>query len=358
MDNIQLKQYIIDNDKIEYILEKLECHDVKSYIKEYRAGIPGHNNKTAIVINKETLGIKIFQSDSHTVRGDIFSLAMTIKNISFPKSIKYLHEILGLKYKYNKNKSKDNEKVDPLEVFKKVKNRKKYFNVNDIEIYNENILDDYMPYPHILWIHEGIMPWTCEEFKIGYSPKHRRIVIPERKWDGNENEFVGIMGRTTIKEFEMLDIPKYYPLIPYPKGLNLYGLQENYKYIQEVNVVNVFESQKSVLKRHSRNDKTGVAVGCHDISDEQVRILISLDVDIIIQMDKGIDINHIRSLCDKFYTIRNIYYVYDKYGLLEDKESPADKSNKIYNYLFKYKIKYDEKERKEYLRWREKQVKN
>jgi DNA primase len=63
-------------------------------------------------------------------------------------------------------------------------------------------------------------------------------------------------------------------------------------------------------------------------------------------------------MCDKFYGIRPIYYIYDKYNLLKDKESPADANNKIFNYLFKYKVKYDEKERREYLSWLEKQEKN
>jgi DNA primase len=45
-----------------------------------------------------------------------------------------------------------------------------------------------------------------------------------------------------------------------------------------------------------------------------------------------------------------VYYIWDKYDLLKEKDSPADASNKIFEYLMKYKIKYDENEHKEYLK--------
>ncbi len=283
---------------------------------------------------------------------------MTIKEMSFYEANKYIHDLFGFEHKFEHKKKDVKEFKDPLEIFKKVKKKKYSCDVSNLEIYTDEMLKEYVPYPYIDWIREGIMPWTCDKFKIGYSNQKKRIIIPERYWCGSENDYLGIMGRTVIKEFEMLDIPKYLAIKPYPRSINLYGLQENYQYIQEENYVVIAESQKSVLKRHSRNDKTVVAIGCHDISEEQVKILIGLNVEIIIAMDVGVDINHIRSMCERFYGIRKISYIYDKYNLLKDKEAPMDATNKIYNYLFKYRITYNEKERKEYLKWLEKQEKN
>ncbi len=278
--------------------------------------------------------------------------------MSFYEANKYIHDLFGFEHKFEHKKKDVKEFKDPLEIFKKVKKKKYSCDVSNLEIYTDEMLKEYVPYPYIDWIREGIMPWTCDKFKIGYSNQKKRIIIPERYWCGSENDYLGIMGRTVIKEFEMLDIPKYLAIKPYPRSINLYGLQENYQYIQEENYVVIAESQKSVLKRHSRNDKTVVAIGCHDISEEQVKILIGLNVEIIIAMDVGVDINHIRSMCERFYGIRKISYIYDKYNLLKDKEAPMDATNKIYNYLFKYRITYNEKERKEYLKWLEKQEKN
>jgi DNA primase len=347
----ELIEYIIKNNKITIILEALNCHSIKDFTKEYRAGLPNHHSKTAISVNKETTKIQIYQSDSNVVRGNIITLCQNILNISFPEANKFLHKLLGLEYKFTTKKNKEKTEEDPLEIFKKVKSSRQHCNVNDMELIDENLLKDYIPYNHIDWIREGIMCWTSDVFKIGYSNEKKRIIIPHRLWSGGENDFVGIIGRTTIKEWEMLDIPKYFPLKSYSKSLNLYGLQENYQHIQEANYVNVVESEKSVLKRHSKNDKTLCAVCGHEIYDEQVKILIGLDVDIIIQMDQGIPLNHIRYLCEKFYNIRNVYYVFDRWDLLNSKESPADKENKVYNFLWKYKVKYDENEHKEYLKW-------
>ena len=351
MDATDLKQYIIDNNKLENIIEKLGCHSFKEYVKEYRCGLPEHKSKNNISIKKETLSVKIFTSDSETIRGDIFTLVMHVRNCSFVQSNKYLHNLLGLDFKNNKVKQKETKKEDPLEIFKKVKRKRYTINKDDIEIYDDNLIKEYIQLPHISWIKEGILPFTCEEFKIGYSYDKKRIVIPERYWCGEEDDYLGVMGRTTIREYEMLDIPKYFPLKPFLKSMNLYGLQENYQTIQETGYVVLAESQKSVLKRHSRKDGTVVSLGSHDISDEQVKILIGLDIEIIIAMDKGIDINHIRSMCERFYGIRKVTYIYDKYDLLEDKQAPMDLPDKQYKYLLKHRIIYDEKEHNHYLKY-------
>jgi DNA primase len=352
MDATDLKQYIIDNNKIKNILDDLGCHDFKEYSKEYRCGLPEHESKNNIAIKKETLSTKIFTPDSQTIRGDIYTLVMFTKEMSFVQANKFIHNLFGLDFKI-KSKAQKEEKKDPLQVFKKVKKKRFLINKDDIEIYDDDLIKEYIPLPHISWIKEGILPFTCEKFKIGYSANKKRIIIPTRYWCGDENEYIGVMGRTTIKEYEMLDIPKYFPLKPYLKSMNIYGLQENYQTIQEAGHVVVAESQKSVLKRHSRKDGTVVALESHDISDEQVKILIGLDVEVIIAMDVGIDINHVRSMCERFYGIRQVSYIYDKYELLKEKEAPMDAPDKMYKYLLKYRIPYDGKEHNEYLKYLE-----
>jgi shikimate kinase len=267
----------------------------------------------------------------------------------------YLHKLLNLKYTndYKKPKKGEDDKPHPLDIFRKIKRCRTRCNVNELEIHNDEILNDFIPLPHISLIREeGIMPWTCEEFNVGYSPKHRRICFPERFWAGDKNSYLGVIGRTVIKEYEMLDICKYLPVgNSFPKGMNLYGLNENYEHIQAKKVVVATESQKSVLKRHSRGDKIVVSLGGHVITDEQKRILISLDTEIVIALDKDISLNQIRAECEKFYHIRNVSYIYDRWNLLKEKESPCDKENKIYEFMFKFRTKYDEKEHKEYQKY-------
>lgn len=348
MDANQLKQYVIDNNKISLVLEKAGCHDIKEYTNEYRAALPNKTNSTAVCVKKDNLFTAIRSSDINC-QGDIFILIMNLQNVTFGKANRILHEYLGFEYKFKKtDKKKQNN--DILNIFKKVKKTRNIVN-QDMPVYDDDILKEYTDLPHISWIRDGIMPFACERFKIGYSFDKKRIIIPWRYWCGeNENEYVGIVGRTSVTNFETFDIPKYLCIKPFLKNLNIYGLYENYQMIQNKRYVIVYESEKSVLKRYSRKDETGTAIGCHSISEEQVKILIGLNVDIIIAFDKGIDIRDIYKECEKFYKIRNIYYIYDKWDILNDKESPADKSEKQFQFMFKYKIKYDEKEHEKYLK--------
>ena len=335
----------------------LECHGIKSYPTEWRAALPQGTNKTAVCVKKDTLSVAIRSSEENK-HGDIFTLVMTIKKISFGKANKYLHKILGLKYQFNSKA--EISKKDPLAIFKKIK-RRKYTIDKEIPVYDDSILKEYVDLPYIGWIREGIMPNACKRFNIGYSYDRKRIVIPERKWDGDDNEYIGISGRTTVPNYEMFDIPKYFKLSKtYPKGTNVYGLNENYQTIQEAGYVVVLESQKSVLKRYSRKDGTATAIGNCELTDEQVRILISLNVEIIISLDEVIPLHHVRQECDKFYPIRKVSYMFDKWDLLEkgSKDSPADKPNKVYNFMLKHRVVYDESERRKLKIWQEKQEKN
>lgn len=336
----------------------MECHGLREYPTEWRAALPQGNNKTAICVKKDTLSVAIRSSEENK-RGDIFTLVMTIKGISFGKANKYLHNILGLKYSYSKSDNKDNKK-DPLAIFKKVK-RQRYTIDKDVPVYDDSCMKEYTDLPYIDWVREGVMPFACKRFNIGYSYDRKRIVIPERKWDGDDNEYIGISGRTTVPNYEMFDIPKFFKLSKtYPKGINVYGLNENYQTIQEAGYAVVLEAQKSVLKRYSRKDGTAVAIGNCELTEEQVRILISLNVEIVVALDEGIDINHIRQECDKFYPIRKVSYIYDRWDLIKkgSKDSPADMPNKVYNFLLKHRVLYDESERRKLRDWQERQVKN
>lgn len=348
MDANELKKYILDNNKISLVLEKVGCHNIKEYQSEYRAALPNKTNNTAVCVKKDSLFTAIRSSDVN-IQGDIFTLIIELKHISFGKANKLMHNYLGLKYQFsNKNEIISNSKSDILDIFKKAKRSRCV--VNQVyDIYDESILKEYSNLPHISWIKEGIMPFACERFNIGYDYSKKRIIIPWRYWCGeNEKQYVGITGRTTIPNWELFDIPKYLAIKPFSKRLNLYGLYENYQTIQQERYVVVYEAEKSVLKRYSRKDGTGTAIGSHNLSDEQAKILIGLNVDIVIAYDKGIDLFDIWKDCEKFYKIRNVYYIYDKWGILQNKESPADKPNKQFQFLLKCKVKYDEQQHSQF----------
>ena len=349
----ELKQYIFKEQKIEYILNKLECHNIKYHTKHdyYSAAFNDGNNPQGINIkNNEYLNYRSFSRNvSYNDNKDIISLVQYIKKSNFIEAVKYLHKILNLEYKLQIKRTE--KKIDPLYVFKKYKSCQK-IDVDEIKSIEEEILNDYVPLLHISWFKEGIMPWTRKKFGLLYSYRQRRIIIPLHFW--LTGELLGINSRTTIENSEELGIKKYFITPSYPKSINLYGLYENYSSIQKTGYVVVYEAEKSVLKRDSLLDSTGVALSGKYISEEQVRILIGLNVEIVIALDKDVSIEEIRFICEKFYHIRPVSYLYDKWDLLGIKDSPSDISNKNYDFLFQNRIKYDESEHKKYLKSLEK----
>lgn len=361
----ELKEYIYDNNKIEFILNAIGC----SYIvyhpnnEYYSCSNCNGDNKTAVnVKNNKYLNCRNYTREKEFDRkADLITLvqynkSLEYKNFSFFDTIKYLHKLLKLPLYFRINKENKKEYEDPLYIFKKIKNTKKKQNIFNFNTLNENILYDFVPYIHIDFYREGIMPLTVKKFGLAYSYKYKRNVIPLRYW--LTGELLGFNMRTSVHDFDIFGIKKYLFTKGYPKQINLFGLWENKECIKKNKYVVVYESEKSVLKRDSLNDSTGVAVSGHEISEEQVKILIGLNCEIIIAFDKDISIDYIRYCCEKFYDIRKTSYIYDKWGLLGEKDSPADTKNKIFNFMMKHRTIYDFDEHNKYIKIFRKKVSN
>lgn len=348
----ELKEYIYENKKIEYILNEIGCHSITYHPNKefYSCGNYNGDNQGAInVKNNKYLSVTNYtRQKEFGDNSDIITLVQYNKEMSFIEAIKFLHKILDLPFELSKSK-KPQKKYDPLSVFKKVlRCNRMIVNVDDIKVLEDKILNDYVPLLHYSWIKEGITERTRKKFGICYSHRYKRIIIPHRFW--LNGGLLGTNARTTVENWEEFNIKKYILTSGYNKQINLYGLYENYDAIQKAGYVIIYESEKSVLKRDSLCDSTGVALSGHMLSEEQVRVLIGLNVDIILAMDNDVSISEIRHMANKFYGIRNVYYICDKWGLIPEKSSPADCPNKIFNFLMKHKTKYDENERKEYIK--------
>lgn len=342
----ELKQYIYDNKKIEYILQQLNCHNIKYNQKNntFSASFPDGDNPQGINIrNNEHLNYRSFSRGVSYEEGkDIIDLVQYITNKNFVDSLKYLHNILGLKFTYKKQPEKTEKKYDPLNIFKRIKekSRRVVVNVDDIHILDDNLLNDYVPMLHIDWLREGITERTREKFGLAYSYKHKRVVIPHRYWA--TGELVGFNMRTTVPNYEEFGIRKYYLTSGYNKSLNLYGYYENKEEIERKRYCVLVESEKSVLKRHSLGDGTCLALSGKGISTEQLRIIGGLRInELILCLDGDVDMNEVRWLAERFKNQIKISYFKDSWGILGEKDSPCDARNKDYQFLFDNRITYN-----------------
>ena len=350
MDTISLKKYIFENNKTEYILQEIGCNHIQYHPNKNYFSCSNYNgdNQNAInVKNNEYLNVinwtreKEFGDNS-----DIITLVQYNKGMSFVEAVKFLHRILGVPYEFKRKEEKVEKKYDPLHLFKRIANKRKMVNVGDIQALEDELLNDFVPMLHIDWYREGIMPWARDRFKLAYSYRRKRVVIPIHHW--LTKELVGFNMRTTVPNYDEFGISKYWITPTYQKSNNLYGLAENYDSIIAKKIVTVFESEKSTLKRFSVMDDTCVSLQGKTMSDEQTRILIGLDSEIVLALDKDVDINEVRHICEKFYRIRPVSYIYDQWDLLDEKDSPADQGDKIFKFLFEHRVKYDDYEHKKY----------
>ena len=342
MDAKQLKEYIIQNeDCIITILEDLGFHKVVDRGGYVTCALPDHNNPSAFSVLKENLYCNSFSTHLE-FKGNIFELVQQMKGKTFGQSIYYIHKLLGLKYDYSKNED-DKPKDSILDFFKKYKTKpnKRSTKEKELKFYtDEEVFGMYVRCPYANWIKEGIIARTQEEFGIGYDFGSNRIVIPHRYW--KTGEIIGLIGRTlqSAEICDMFGIPKYFPIIPYKKGCNLYGLWENRQYIEQAKEVIVFEAEKSVLKMSSKGIRNTCCVCCHDLSEEQVKILIGLNVNIVLAYDEDIPLEFMESEAKKFKGLRNVSIVINQYDVLKDKQSPADSTLKIWEALYKRRINY------------------
>lgn len=347
----ELKEYVYNENKIPFILEQLGCHEIK-YNEQRQtwsaAHADGDNPQGINIRNNEHLNYRSFSRGVDYEDGkDLISLVEITNKLSFIEALKYLHNILDLPFEFKKRKEEPQKKYDPLSVFKRVlRSSRRVIDVNDIHVLEDKLIDDYIPMLHIDFLREGITERTRKKFGLAYSYRHKRVVIPLRYW--LTGELLGFNQRTTIKNYEEFNIKKYFITPTYPKGLNLYGLYENCDSIQKAGYVVVAESEKSVLKRDSLGDSTVVALSGKSMSDEQVRILIGLNVEIVIGLDNDVDTNEIRHMCEKFKNIRKVSYIKDFMGILGSKDAPMDARNKDYQFLFDNRIVYDREEQRKY----------
>lgn len=351
MTATEIKKYIYDNDKIPDILEDLGCTKIKYHNHKdyYSAAQPDGDNPHGVVIsNNEYLNYASYSRGiNYKDRKDIFAFIQSVKNVNFSSSLKYLHELLGLPWEKYKPIQKK-EKHNPLEIFTQFVIAK--------DVYDEPIISeikkpdgDYYPLIHVDFFKEGITKKTIDKFGLLYSYKYHRTMIPLRDW--RTGCVLGFNGRTSIKNYDELGITKYWITPGYNKIYNLFGLWENRDDIEKKHRLVIYESEKSVLKRDSRCDPTGVAISGHYLSEQQVKIILSLDVnEIVIAMDKDVKILEVLHMCEQFYKLRHTSFIFDKHGLLGDHDSPADLHNSDYEKLFNSRISYTDKLHKAYLK--------
>lgn len=345
MKGSELKQYIIDNNRVIDVLESIGMHMIVDRGNYISCAFPpdeehdGDNPYGCLIypnlkIKAQTRKIE----NALCSMPDIFDLVQFVTKKS---GILVVLNILGLSH--NQNIKDIKPKEDGTEIFKKLKNKKK---INNTETYlDEDVLNRYLKLCHIsLVTKDGILPDTALEWEVGIDEDSNRITFPHRHW--NNGKLMAIVGRTLIKEYDVLNIPKYLTItgVGYKKEKNLYGLYKNKKDILASKTIILVEGEKSVIKLWQWGYKNAVSVGCHTITQKQIAILSIFGLDeIVVCWDSDVETEHTYKTCKQLQGIaKKISYVdVSKIRLYDGKNAPVDKGLKrwslLYNRRFEYK---------------------
>ena len=209
------------------------------------------------------------------------------------------------------------------------------------EVLSANELSKYSHEDITEWIDEGILQEVMDLFEVRINDRDNRIVYPVYDINGN---LINIKGRTRYKNYKELRIPKYinyYPIgtMDYFQGLNL-----TLPFIKDQNEMIIFESVKSVMKAYGWGYKNCASAEKHTITDEQLKLLVRLRVNIVFAFDSDISYSDkdIKKTIDVLKRITNVYIIYDRKGLLggkDAKNAPVDLSREIWEQLYFNKTK-------------------
>lgn len=295
----------------------------------------GHN-QTAMRLKLDTLKFDGFSINAH---GNLYSLVMKTKHLSFPKALKYIAETLGLE------KSQFSQKIRyPFGGFYKGLMREIREPEYSMTTYDDSILNDYIGKYNLMFFKDGINFQTQQFFNVGFDIETLRITVPEYTLDGR---LCWIMGR--LNDSRCPKDERWLPIIPCSRSLTLYGYHHNYETIQQKNIVVVGESEKFVQQLHSMGSYVGLATcGC-DVSEIQAKHLKALMTSkIILAYDEGLEEDQIRTQAEKLILdnamFRNkVGYVFDRDNLIlpkGSKASPSDLGKGAFLELIKNHVTY------------------
>lgn len=335
----ELKEYILDNEYIEQILENLGCGHIRHRGEYISASNPDGNNTQAVIVylNENLTCINYTRQIAKSKRTtDIFDLVAFYKDCSFPEALKYVHGLLGLDYYAERE-----ELCESLQILRMLKDMQTANGNTDdtpVKPISEKILTYYLPYGNKMFEKDNISLSVQQEFEVGYCPASNYITIPVRDSLGT---LCGVKGRYFGQPDERHT--KYTYLEKCNKAKVLYGYWQNRAYIKRSKFLYIVESEKAVQQLATIGVRNVVATGGKTISQFQIELITRTGCVPILALDQDVQEDELKEIANMFMDGISVYAIIDKENILSEKESPSD--NPVHwEYLIKnhvYVIKGD-----------------
>jgi DNA primase len=132
--------------------------------------------------------------------------------------------------------------------------------------------------------------------------------------------------RTLVPDWKARRLPKYNHLGKVGQKDFLYWWQPNLVHIHELNEAIIVEAEKSQMWLESHGVMNAVACGSHNIITENEEMLLQSGVkNVTFAYDKDVDVKEILKQTTLLRRYVNCWYVKDRFGFLDEKDSPTDK---------------------------------
>ena len=272
-------------------------------------------------------GSLFWKYNTRNGKGNIYTLVMDLKHVSFPQALKLVAKWIGCDIN-------NNIRIKlPFDGFYKNFIPKKDEQLDtELNVYDNELLPP--PACNLRFKKDGISYNTQQIFDLRFDLDNNSILIPIYN---TNHELVGCKARKN----ENVTSNKYWAELSFPKSSVVYGLSQNYKSIVSKRKVIIFEAEKSVMQCYDFGCTIAVAVMGHDISKVQARIIKSLMCDeIIIAFDEGVPEEDIKQAASMVY-LKNYNKVSYLYGGLPkgSKKSPSDLGKDQFKKLVQYQKK-------------------
>jgi DNA primase len=169
MEAKSIKEYIFNNNQVEYVLEQLGMHHIKWHSgNEYvTCGMPdGDNPNSTTVYNDSFLGVIAYTRDIKDAYGisDIISLVTFIRQCFFTESINWLCDLLGLDY-YSEEQIIDTSISYKNNVLALMNEKREALEI-PLKPIDEGILKSYLDWNNTEFLKDNISRGTQTEFRI------------------------------------------------------------------------------------------------------------------------------------------------------------------------------------------------
>ena len=328
----------IDQEKIAELCEHVNLLEYAEKTMEFQrrgsgevaTNCPLHTDKTpSLMINPDK---NIFYCHSCHVGGNIINWLMTFEHMRWNDAIDKVANLAGIQIENLKT-------CDALAFYKSVKRSQMPFIkfAEDRQILPPTYYNQFADELPQEWINEGISPEILKRYEIRIDHGSNRIVYPV--YDNDDN-LIGVKGRTRFTNYKQLNIKKYLNYQKIQTTDYFMGMKQNREEIMRTKQAIIFEGLKSVMHIASWGWNNALSSETSDINNAQVAILVSMGIkDLTIAFDKDVGLSSVRKSTKLLRKYMNCYAIYDKWKLLDEKDSPCDKGPDVWNELYERRLR-------------------